>query len=92
MRRLLSACGVSYLALVLTHFDLLVEAREALQDGAADKLPKFWATKAQDLLECPYCMSWHIAMIVEKGHPVRATKLAGLASIPISLALLATRH
>ena len=90
MRRLLSACGVSYLALVLTHFDLLVEVREALQDGAADKLPKFWATKAQDLLECPYCVSFHLALIVAKGRPIRALQLAGLASIPTSLVLIAT--
>lgn len=90
MRTLLRACGLSYLALVLTHFDLLAEAREALQDGAADKLPKFWATKAQDLLECPYCVSFWGALIVAKGRPIRALRLAGLASIPTSLVLIAT--
>lgn len=90
MRRLLAACGVSYVSLVLTHFDLLIEAREALQDGAADKLPKFWAEKAQDLLECPYCVSFWLALVVAKGRPIRALQLAGLASIPTSLVLIAT--
>ena len=91
MRRLLWACGVSYASLVVTHFGIAAEAREALQDAAADKLPEPWATKAQELLECPYCLSWHLAMLAEKGNPIRATQLAGLASIPTSLVLLATR-
>jgi hypothetical protein len=88
--RLLRACGVSYLALVLTHFNVLLEAREALQDGAADVLPPFWAGKAQELLDCPYCVSWYLALIVAKGRPIKALQIAGLASIPTSLALIAT--
>ena len=90
MRRFLWACGVSYAALVVTHFGIGAEAREALQDGAADLLPEPWASKAQELLECPYCMSFWLALAVARGNVVKAIQLAGLASVPTSLVLIAT--
>jgi hypothetical protein len=90
VRRFLWACGVSYASLVVTHFGVAAEAREALQDAAADKLPEPFATKAQELLECPYCMSFWLALIVARGRPIKALQLAGLASIPTSLVLIAT--
>jgi hypothetical protein len=90
MRRLLWACGVSYASLVVTHFGIAAEAREALQDAAADKLPEPFASKAQELLECPYCMSAWLALVVARGRPIKALQLAGLASIPTSLVLIAT--
>lgn len=90
MRVLLKACGVSYASLVLTHFTIGEEAREALQRAADEKLPVYLAEKVEELLGCAYCASFWLALIVAKGRPIRALQIAGLASIPSSLVLIAT--
>jgi len=90
-RLLRAAAGLSYLSLVLTHFGVLEEPREALCDWAAANLPELPAKKLQELAECPYCLSWWIALVASRGNPIKATKLAGMASIPTSIVLMATR-
>ena len=92
MRRLLRlAAGVSYASLVLTHFKLLEEPREALCDLASEHLPELVADKIRDLSGCAYCCSYWIALVVTRGRPLRAAQLAGLASLPTSAVLVATR-
>lgn len=81
---------VAYVALVLTHFTLLREGREALSDAASGHLGPVAADKAVDLLHCPFCMSFWVALVVSRGNVFKALSLAGLASAPIALVLTVT--
>lgn len=89
-RRWLAACGVSYASLVLTRFGIGEPLRERLSDLAAEHLPPTASEKAQELIECPYCVSWWVSLVASKGNPLRATQVAGMASVPISWVLIAT--
>lgn len=83
-----TAAGVSYLSLVLTHFHLLDEVRDAVADQASLRLNLAWAKKAHQLIGCPYCVSFWIALAVCKGRPVKAFQLAGAASVFTALVLV----
>ena len=92
MRRLLRlAGGVSYVSLVLTYFGIAKAPREAFLDLCSDKLPAGLAEKIEELLDCPYCVSFWVALTATKGDPLAALQVAGLASVPTSLVLLATK-
>lgn len=81
------AAGVSYASLVLTHLRAGEGLRRALSGSAAKHLPMAQADLVDELLECPYCVSFWLALVVARGNVARAVRLAGLASIPTSLAL-----
>lgn len=85
------ACGVSYLSLVLGSFGLLEDAREAVCDIASRNLDVAGADRVREFVECPFCISWYLALIVTRGRPLKALQLAGLASIPTSIVLAATK-
>lgn len=82
-----TAAGVSYASLVLTHLGAGEGLRRALRGSASKHLPMAAADKVDELLECPYCVSFWLALVAARGNVARAVRLAGLASIPTSLAL-----
>lgn len=87
-----AACGVSYVSLALTTFGIGEPLRAALSDLAADRLPPAVGAKVQELLECPYCVAAYVALVACRGRPLKAIQLAGMAAVPTSLVLLATRR
>lgn len=86
-----TACGVSYASLVVTYFGIGAPLRDALSDLAADHLPPALGAKAQELLECSFCVSFWAALVAAKGRPVKAAQLAGMASVVTSAVLIATK-
>ena len=81
---------VAYLSLTATTFSVFAGLRGRLA-VAIDSLPLpvLLREKGVTLIGCPFCASFWISLAVAGRDVWRALSLAGLASIPISLVLLA---
>jgi hypothetical protein len=81
---------VAYLSLTATTFSIFAGLRGRLS-VAIDSLPLpvLLREKGVTLIGCPFCASFWTSLVVAGGDVWRALSLAGLATVPIALVLLA---